>query len=132
MAGCSKDAQYVPSTISISEDASQYIEIGVDEISRSSGVFTFSNCSSSVLIYSDRNILEKYINDEWQGVVAFNNRAMTEPSYELAPNESVEYDTDWPKIDEGEYRFIVPFSLKSQSEPDSNKIWYEAVYFTIK
>lgn len=97
----------------------------------SGGIFAFENCCDEVLSYGDRNLLEKSIDGEWQGVVSYNQREMTEPSYELDPEESVEYETSWGTLDAGDYRYVVAFTIIGGDSSEPPHIYYTEARFTI-
>ena len=54
---------------------------------------------------------------------------MTEPSYELEPQESIDYQTKWDGLDGGEYRYVVPFSVSGDG---NGEVYHAAVSFTVE
>ena len=122
-------SKYEPSEVKIEDEARSFLNVRVEKADRNGGTFTLENCGDQRITYSDRNFLEKQINGEWNGVVAYNQRTMTEPSYELEPQESIDYQTKWDGLDEGEYRYVVPFSVSGDK---NGEVYHAAVSFTVE
>ena len=122
-------SKYEPSEVKIEDEAGSFLNVRVEKADRNGGTFTLENCGDQRITYSDRNFLEKQINGEWNGVVAYNQRTMTEPSYELEPQESIDYQTKWDGLDEGEYRYVVPFSVSGDG---NGEVYHAAVSFTVE
>ena len=75
---------------------------------------------------------EKQIDGEWMGLVQYNQREMTEPSYDLWPGESAEYETEWGDLEEGEYRYVVPFTVIEDEDEAPRQRYCTAARFTIQ
>ena len=74
---------------------------------------------------------EKQIDGEWMGLIQYNQREMTEPSYDLWPGESAEYETEWGDLEEGEYRYVVPFTVIEDEDEAPRQRYCTAARFTI-
>ena len=131
MSSCSSQEKYEPSTVVLDEGVEKLLTIAVKEINDSKGIFTLKNCSEKKIVYGDRNYLEKYIDGEWMGLVEYNQRSMTEPSYDLWPEESKEYEAEWGELEEGEYRYVLPFTVVGEESEDLRQRYYIAAVFTI-
>ena len=56
---------------------------------------------------------------------------MTEPSYDLWPGESAEYETEWGDLEEGEYRYVVPFTVIEDEDEAPGQRYCTVARFTI-
>ena len=74
---------------------------------------------------------EKQIDGEWMGLIQYNQREMTEPSYDLWPGESAEYETEWGDLEEGEYRYVVPFTVIEDEDEAPGQRYCTVARFTI-
>ena len=75
---------------------------------------------------------EKQIDGERMGLIQYNQREMTEPSYDLWPGESAEYETEWGDLEEGEYRYVVPFTVIEDESEVPGQRYCIAARFTIQ
>lgn len=131
LSSCSHKTEYEPSNVEIDEKFSSFLSVSVEEADSNSGAFVLENCCDRVLLYGDRNFLEKKIDGIWNSVVEYNQREMTEPSYELEPKESAAYETEWDMLDEGEYRYVIQFYVIGSEDIDPQQAYNSAVSFTI-
>ena len=118
------EAKYEPSTVVLEEDAEKFLTVCVEEVDSGEGTFVFENRSEKRIEYGDRNYLEKQIE--------YNQREMTEPSYDLWPGESAEYETEWSNLEEGEYRYVIPFTVIEDESEAPSQSYCIAALFTIK
>ena len=126
------EAKYEPSTVVLEEDAEKFLTVCVEEVDSGEGTFVFENRSEKRIEYGDRNYLEKQIDGEWMGLVQYNQREMTEPSYDLWPGESAEYETEGSNLEEGEYRYVIPFTVIEDESEAPRQSYCIAALFTIK
>ena len=123
--------EYEPSTIVIEDGSENVMTISVKEVNSNNGLFVIENCGEKKITYGDRNYLEKHIDGQWMGLVVYNQRTMTEPSYELWPGESKEYETEWEDLEAGEYRYVLPFTVVGDETEGPGQSYYIAALFTI-
>ena len=126
------EAKYEPSTVVLEEAAEKFLTVRVEEADSGKGTFVFENRGEKRIEDGDRNYLEKQIDGEWMGQIQYNQREMTEPSYDLWPGESVEYETGWGDLEEGEYRYVVPFTVIEDEDEAPGQRYCIAARFTIQ
>ena len=131
VASCGK-AKYEPSTVVLEEDAEKFLTVCVEEADSGKGTFVFENRGEKRIEYGDGNYLEKQIDGEWMGLVQYNQREMTEPSYDLWPGDRAEYETEWGDLEEGEYRYVVPFTVIGDESETPRQRYCIAAWFTIQ
>ena len=124
-------AEYEPSTVVLDESAEKFLTISVEETDCRKGVFILKNRCEEKISYGDRNYLEINIEGEWKGLVRYNQRTITEPSYDLWPGESTEYKTEWDVLENGNYRYVLPFTVIGNENKDSRQSFCIAVQFEI-
>lgn len=126
------EAKYEPSAVVLEEDAEKFLTVCVEKADSGKGAFVFENRGEKRIEYGDGNYLEKQIDGEWMGLIQYNQREMTEPSYDLWPGESAEYETEWGDLEEGEYRYVVPFTVIEDEDEAPRQRYCTAARFTIQ
>lgn len=129
MSSCSGGEKYELSDVAVDSEVGD-LTVTVGSADSEGGTFTFANSGDRTFCYGDRNMLERYMDGAWHTVISYAQRTMTEPSYQLEGKSTLEYETSWDTLEEGEYRYVVPF-WSVEEDLAERETYYIAAYFTI-